>query len=202
VAIESDKEVTLGMDDTLHLPGDGEPTADGGRHPHPLRPSSVLPASGSPGVARLPRSAAPYWSTHSVLGAVGVLAVVLPLVLWLGGRGALETAAWIAVPVVAVLTLVDVLVLNPLRLANRSYTVTADAVYIARGRFVRTTLVMPTAQVLNVEIAEGPLLRAFGMVRVRFVCIGDGPVIGPVLPGEAEALRRRVMGTWEPRDAA
>jgi membrane protein YdbS with pleckstrin-like domain len=202
VAIESEQEVILGMDDTLDLHGDDQPTTDGGRGPRPPVPVDAMPTTGAPGTTTLPGSAASYWSTHSLIGAVGVLAVVLAVALWAGGRDALEAAAWIAVPLVAVLTAVDVLILNPLRLASWSYTVTPDAVYIARGRFVRTSLVMPTAQVLNVEIAEGPILRAFGMVRVRFVCIGDGPVIGPVRPAEAEALRRRVMGAWEPRDAA
>ena len=50
-----------------------------------------------------------------------------------------------------------------------------------------------TPQVLNVEIVQGPLLRAFDVVSVRFTCITDIERLGPLRREAAEEARMTVL---------
>ncbi len=77
--------------------------------------------------------------------------------------------------------------------ANTSYTVTPDYVYIARGWLWRRSTVIATAQILNVEIVQGPLLRAFDAVSVRFTCISEVEGLGPLERDAAERIRATVL---------
>ena len=90
---------------------------------------------------------------------------------------------------------IDFRVINQMRMTYTTYSVSADVVLIGRGRFFRRTTFIPTAQILNVECTHGPLLRAFGLMTVKFVCITEVERLGPLSAQDAEAIRRFVLAS-------
>lgn len=160
------------------------------------------PRDGAPGEHGLAPEALRYANilTSLSLGAVAVggAAAVLLLVQDTGWR----LAALIAMVVLlAAGAALDLLVLNPIQVRSSSYTATSDFVYIARGRWVRRTVLIATSQILNVETAQGPILRALDVVKVRLTCIADVEAIVPLTPAAAEALRAVVMDAQRVDDA-
>lgn len=81
---------------------------------------------------------------------------------------------------------------------NTSYEVADGAVRIRRGVLIRRDLVISTAQILNVSIVRGPLLRRFGLAKVSFATIAHSDGLGPVSPPEAERIRQRVLAVFAP----
>lgn len=104
--------------------------------------------------------------------------------------------AW-ALIAIAVLTavglLVDIPFVNRWEVRNTSYTVTPEVVFIRRGLLIRRTTTISTAQILNVEIVQGPLLRAFGIVKVRFTCISETEGITGITEAAAEEIRDTIL---------
>ncbi|MFV0373287.1 PH domain-containing protein [Microbacterium sp.] len=153
-----------------------------------------LPVAGAPGDRRLAPAAHGYLAATGLLGTLfGGGVALAAILLWV------HDPWWRPALLIALGTLVvggvvlDLVILNPLEIAYTSYTVTADFVYIRRGRFFRRSLVISTAQILNVEIVEGPLLRAFGVVKVSFTCLTEEKSISPVRSQEAERIRALVL---------
>lgn len=89
--------------------------------------------------------------------------------------------------------LVELPWLNRVTVRTTSYAVTEDYVYLARGLLWRRTSTIPTKRVLNVQIAQGPLLRAFGLVCVQLMSVVDLDKVGPLTPAAAERLRDTVL---------
>lgn len=90
-------------------------------------------------------------------------------------------------------TVLDLAVVDRLRVASTSYGVSSETVAIARGVMVRTITVIPARQIMNVQVVHGPLLRHLGLVQVRFTTIAGSPTLGPVRPEEADAIRARIL---------
>lgn len=153
------------------------------------------PVAGHPGAERLPRRALSYLNARDGLGTV-ILAALLAGAAAFITDPALRTTAWIGV---LVLTIAGVLVelpwLNRIQTRATSYTVTTRYIYIVRGRLRRHSVMIATPQVLNVEIVQGPLLRAFGLVSVRFTCITEFERLGPLTPEAAERARAQVLAS-------
>jgi membrane protein YdbS with pleckstrin-like domain len=74
-----------------------------------------------------------------------------------------------------------------------TYSVDASQVQVARGKVFRRVVTISTAQILNIEIRQGPLLRHFGLVKVKFICIADVETLGPVSVTAAEAMRHTIL---------
>jgi hypothetical protein len=72
------------------------------------------------------------------------------------------------------------------------YRVTSTSVVVESGALVRVQLVVPLHQVLYVETHQGPVLRAFGLTRLRLGTIADPKSVGPLAGDAAQALRRAV----------
>lgn len=162
-----------------------QPTA--GTHP------SGPPAHGAPGRDALAPNALAYLNLRDavVTIAVGVgLAVGIAFV----PDDTVRVALWVVLTVLmASSLLIELPWLNRMQVRHTSYTVTAEYVYVTRGWLWRRTVVIATPQVLNVEIVQGPLLRAFDVVSVRFTCITDIERLGPLRREAAEAARMTVL---------
>ena len=131
----------------------------------------------------------------AVLAGVAALVAFLPRA-WLA-------PALILLAVAAILGFgVDFGLVNQMRVTYTTYSVSADVVLIGRGRVFRRTTFIPTAQILNVECTQGPLLRAFGLMNVRFVCITDVERLGPLSAQDAEEIRRFVLASHTHREGA
>jgi uncharacterized protein len=155
--------------------------------------NSRLPLAGDPGAEHLADSAVRYWNIRSVVGGVIILMTCVGAIFVVRSEWIFFWGPWVAVPLVVIGVLLDVVLINKIQFRNYSFTVTADYVYVARGRLFRRSATIPTSQILNVETVQGPLLAAMGLVTVRFTCILDVDGIGPLMPDAAERIRHAVL---------
>lgn len=158
-----------------------------------LAPGGAPPEHGAPGEESLAPCALTYLNVRE-----GTLTVVVALVLCVTTILVFETT-WRA-PACGLIASLSVLAmavelpwLNRREVRNTTYTVTRDFVYVTHGWLWRRSTVIATAQILNVEIAQGPLLRAFDAVSVRFTCIADVQRLGPLKKDAAERIRLTVL---------
>lgn len=164
-----------------------ERTTDAVRHP--------VPGPQSHGEHRLAPATLRYRNTTDVIVAVvgtPILAAATLLIPDLTWR------VWVLAGI-GVLTLVGLLVdipfVNRWEVRNTSYTVTPEVVFIRRGLLIRRTTTISTAQILNVEIVQGPLLRAFDLVKVRFTCIADVEGLSGLTADAAAEIRDTILGS-------
>lgn len=114
-----------------------------------------------------------------------------------------RTGALIAIVALSVIgLLVDIPFVNRWEVRNTSYTVTPDVVFIRRGLLIRRTTTISTAQILNVEVVQGPLLRAFGLVKVRFTCISEVEGITGITESAAAEIRDIILRSQNEADGA
>lgn len=155
--------------------------------------TSAPPPAGSAGRDGLAPNALAYLNQRETIGTVA-LASALAAGAAFVPDATLRTVAWIVIGAVAVVALlVELPWLNRVHVRRTSYTVTPEYIYIARGWVWRRSVVIATAQVLNVDVAQGPLLRAHGLVMVRFTCITEVERLGPLTPGAAHRVRASVL---------
>lgn len=160
------------------------------------------PRDGDPGALGLAPGALRYKN------AVAALAIAATALVCIGATLLLvESAAWrigllisLGVLLVAAAA-VDLLVLNRIEVRSSSYTATPDFVYIARGRWIRRTVLIATSQILNVETSQGPILRALDLVKVQLTCIAEVESIVPVTRAAARELQDVVLGAQRVGDA-
>lgn len=152
-----------------------------------------LRSFGADGDQRLPERALRYLNYIDFLSITISLAVVA-VIAWFVFEPPVRTvilaiaaAAWV------IGVLFEIRFLNRILVRKTSYSVTRDEVYIARGMFFRRFTSIPVPQILNVEILEGPVLRKFALVKVRFTCITDIEPLGPLSPEAAEEIRDTVL---------
>ncbi|MFD2793541.1 PH domain-containing protein [Promicromonospora vindobonensis] len=155
--------------------------------------SAELPAAGDPGAERLADAAVRYWNLRSLIGGVFFLAACAGALLIFRAEWMFFWGPWVVAPVVVLGVLIDVLMANRVQFRNYSFTVTPEFVYVARGRLFRRSATIPTAQILNVETVQGPLLASMGLVTVRFTCLLEVDGVGPLTPDRAEHIRRAVL---------
>lgn len=145
---------------------------------------------------RLPRRALTYLNLRAVITWAGTLLaglvvhLVVPQVIpaWL--------LAWAAVIATASL-IVDVGFVHRWRWRTYRYDLTSDATEIAHGRVFLRERSIPTRRAFGVEVVQGPLLRALGLVELRIVTVVGTHPLGPVPPDEAERIRTVITGAVE-----
>jgi len=153
------------------------------------------PTQNAPGNSSLAPRALNYLNVRTGFSTAAAVAVLgggicfLPDVMWRGILGSVVAA-------LAIISLcVELPWLNRKEVQSCSYTVTPDFVYISRGWLWRRSTTIPTAQILNVEIVQGPLLRMFDVVSVRFTCISEVEALRPLEWSAAELARTTVLLT-------
>ena len=115
--------------------------------------------------------------------------VIVPLVdpaqTWSWLVAGIMTAVW------AVMLLVWVVVLPPIRFARWRYELSADYLDIARGIVWRKRFIIPFIRVQNTDTRQGPILLAFGLSSVT-VSTAAGEHAIPGLSAEvADQVRDR-----------
>ena len=91
----------------------------------------------------------------------------------------------------AVLAVLFVGVLPPVRYARWRYEVSQDYLEIARGIIWRKRFVIPFIRVQNTDTRQGPVLRAFGLASVTVSTAAGEHEIPGLAVEEAEVLRDR-----------
>ena len=146
--------------------------------------------------ATLPPVALRYLAIRSTVEVLMTGVLACGLALWL------VPAGW-KLPVLVVLAIliliglvIDVPIVSRLTMRHTSYHVGADAVRIRRGFLLSRDTVLSTAQILNVSIVEGPLLRRFGLAKLKFTTLNHVEPLGPVERGVAMELRRQALSAY------
>ncbi|WP_302961505.1 PH domain-containing protein [uncultured Adlercreutzia sp.] len=105
-----------------------------------------------------------------------------------------EWASFVALVVAvvfAVLFIVCVIALPPIRYARWRYELTPDYLDIARGIFWRKRFIIPFIRVQNTDTRQGPVLRAFGLSSVTVATAAGEHEIPGLANEEADVLRDR-----------
>ncbi|KUF07738.1 PH domain-containing protein [Leucobacter sp. G161] len=146
---------------------------------------------------RLPRRALTYANVQSVAACVvvgGAIALV----------GALVPVDWVAfvafailIPLILVMTAVDLGFLNRLQHRSYRYTVTAAAVETSRGVLLRARSTVSPIQILSIDTLQGPILRSCGLAVLVLQTVGGPVKLGPLLPEAAATVRNQVLAIAE-----
>lgn len=91
----------------------------------------------------------------------------------------------------AVMLVVFLAVLPPIRYARWRYEVSEEYLDIARGIIWRKRFIIPFIRVQNTDTRQGPILRAFGLASVTVSTAAGEHAIPGLAYAEAELLRDR-----------
>lgn len=146
----------------------------------------------------LPPRALGYLMTRSACElAVGTVVIAMLLAQFAEGRWA--TVAWSLLLVGTALTaLVEIPYFDKLKVRFTTFSANSERVVVRRGRWLRKVTTIPSRQILSVEVVEGPLLRRFALVNVRFTCISEIERLGPLEPAVARDLVEIVAKLRDP----
>src|SRR6218665_33085 len=142
----------------------------------------------------LPARSIAYARTRTCID-VGVAVAIFVAIVF-----AVAPAVWrpVLFTVAGVLVLVALTIQIPfidrMRISNTSYDIDEGFVQIRRGILFVEDIVVPTDRILNVAIIQGPVLRLFGLARIRFVAISHFEALGPLFLDDAVRLRAEVQG--------
>ena len=89
---------------------------------------------------------------------------------------------------------IEIPFIDRMRISNTSYDIDEGFVQIRRGILFAEDIIVPTDRILNVAIVQGPILRLFGLARIRFVAISHFEALGPLFLDDAIRLRAEVQG--------
>ncbi|HEX7135645.1 MAG TPA: PH domain-containing protein [Iamia sp.] len=133
------------------------------------------------------------WQTAALLATAPVVLVLLGTGAIVGAEvGALPGLGLVALAVVVVGLAVAVPVLRHRRW---SWALTDEGLELAHGVVVRTESAIPAFRVQQVDIRQGPLERAFGLVTLQITTASSGS--DGTLPGidaaGADEVRRRIL---------
>lgn len=125
----------------------------------------------------------------------------IPLALLCGGAavaGVLNDAAWVAAVAAVVLVgaVALVIVVPGWRHRTWSWALTDEGLEVAHGVVVKVESAIPTFRVQQVDVKQGPIERAFGVVTLQISTASSGS--DGTLPGidaaHAEEVRRQILG--------
>ncbi|MBK8446460.1 MAG: PH domain-containing protein [Micropruina sp.] len=160
-----------------------------------------LPSMGGVGEDRLPPEALAYWRVHAVISAVGLL-VVLGAAFGLVWPGALFPWGLVVLGLVTSVAAIEWFFYLPFRFNNYSYTVVNEYIYIAQGRFLRRSVIIPSDKILSVGSVQGPVMRKLGVTRLGVTCLLGVEHFGPFPSNLATNLRDRIMANSKWNDPA
>lgn len=145
---------------------------------------------------KLPRVALKYLMVHAALEVLGVGLVSSMALFWLLPVDWKLPALAVMMVLIIMGLIVDVPIISRLTMRYTSYHVDSDAVRISRGILFSKDMVLSTAQILNISIVDGPLLRKFGLAKVRFTTLNHVEPLGPVSLENAIAIRQEALATY------
>lgn len=141
----------------------------------------------------LPHSAVSYSRTRSGLEAllVVIVAVLVIVTVVPGNVRPISTAA--VVGFAGLTAIIDIPFIDPARTRSVSFGLEGDFLRIRHGIFVRQDIVLPTDRILNITVVQGPILRVFGLAKIRFATISHFVPLGPLDVDEALRFRGEVQ---------
>lgn len=136
----------------------------------------------------LPHAALALWRVGSVSGGAvtGLLAWLAAWVWWPGDLLQLLMAIVIAIVVVDVV--LEVVLLLRLRHRHYRYDAATDSLRMRQGYLFARHLVIPTDQILYVDVQQGPIARRLGLCMVHIGTLGSVHPLGPVTEAQARAI--------------
>lgn len=158
--------------------------------------TSEMPESPGAVSGRLPDGALGYLQVVTVLQALLVSVGAIMLSLWL------LDAPWAVRVVILVLLvagaslLLELGILNRLRIRYTTYYVDRTCVRLHRGRMLKRNTIIPSAQLLNVTVVQGPLMARWNLAKVKFTCIAHPEPLGPLSLEEAEKIRAEALALY------
>lgn len=108
-----------------------------------------------------------YWRAKAAITFV-IEAVILVGIWWALGHFAGIDSWWrhAVLGVLLAASAIEVVVAPPVRYRIHRWEVTEDAVYTRRGWINREQRIAPLARVQTVDLAQGPLMRSFGLSSI------------------------------------
>lgn len=110
--------------------------------------------------------------------------------------------SWLGAALVLVLWVWDFWLIGRQVSAHR-YLEGAEHFFVAKGRWWRSVTVVPYGRIQFVDLTEGPLLRAFGLARLKLntaSVTSDAAIVG-IPREEAQAIRERLSNRARERMA-
>jgi len=109
-----------------------------------------------------------YWATWGLVALLAAVAVTVAatVVAWSEGGGSVSWALLVLTLGVTGLGIAALAIVPGRAYRLTRYEVTDQGLYVSRGWLVRRWQVIPHARVQAVDTTSGPMLRAFGLVRV------------------------------------
>lgn len=145
----------------------------------------------------LPRQVMRLWMLESWAGGLCV-GVVAYLVGWVWRPTPLVTLLMAVLGGVALgAAFMETLVLIRLRYLTYRYRADADALVVHCGYALSTCMVVPAAQILYVDVRQGPFARRLGLGTVHVGTLGSEHSVGPVEEAEAQRILA-VYGSGRP----
>ena len=130
--------------------------------------------------------------------AIWICLVMLPIaVVFFVASNLPESSGWgricfiLSLVVWAVMLVVWLFVLPPIRYARWRYEISPEYLDIAKGILWRKRYIIPFIRVQNTDTRQGPILRAFGLASVTVATAAHEHVIPGLDAGVAEELRDR-----------
>lgn len=133
------------------------------------------------------------WQVTALIAASPFVLALLGVAVVAGASGAWSVVV-LALVLLAVV-LASAIWLPVLRHRSWSWGLTDEGLEVAHGIVVRTESAIPTFRVQQVDVAQGPIQRAFGVVTLTITTASSGS--GGAIPGveadRAEEVRRRIL---------
>lgn len=135
------------------------------------------------------------WHVLWAMGA-GVAVLLAALAGGLSSAGRLPVAVTVVLGLVALVVVVATVVGPPLHYARWRWELTDEGLELSHGVLLRVESAIPTFRVQQIDVRQGPLERAFGLVSLQITTASSGS--DGTLPGidadRAEQIRRLLLG--------
>lgn len=158
-----------------------------------------MPTLAQRGDRPLPPGALAYLNVRAALDLLAAVVVAVVALRWYAPTW--QSNGYLAIGVLAGISfLVEAPLLNRLRVRHTSYMVDPDFMYVTRGAFIKSSVLIPTGQIQSIETVQGPLLDRFGFATLRCKCITQVESLGPLDKVSVDRIREAVVKPERQRD--
>ncbi|MGL5827457.1 MAG: PH domain-containing protein [Nocardioides sp.] len=134
-----------------------------------------------------------YLGVRSAIATAIFVSGILAIATLIGAWDENRIWALLAVAISVCGGLLDVTLLNRLEIRHTICTATPSLLRIDRGRVFRRSTIVRLDHILNTEVVQGPLLRAFGLYKFRFTGALSQVIFGPVDSDSIEFIQEHVI---------
>lgn len=142
------------------------------------------------GYTPLPQRAVTVWRISALLGGLPVVGIAAAIALSIDALPETARAGLLIVP--ALLLLLEVVVVVPVRYRLWGYAVGDEEIDLRAGWPVTTRTAIPVVRIQHVDTHQGPLARAYDLADLRVHTAAGSIRIPSLGREEAERIRRRI----------